>query len=351
MNLQGSLDAFSLPDIFQLLTATRKTGALHLYVGTKDGVVWFADGTVNGASSDGARQSLARRLVGAGAVPDDALHAAVERAAGDEGIGVVRALLDGGAVAADVVTAAAREHTVDAVFDLLRWAEGDFAFTAAEPNPDDVGLRLSVEEILHETEVRGTEWERLSRLVPTTDAVLRIPATPPTDFGVRPEEWALMALVDGRRSIRELIELTGSVRFTVITRLAGLIERGLLVTGDRDDDPAAALARRQAILARLEAPAEEPFDEALADALTGPAEDDALLPDGDDLLAGGSIVPPRPEPFLPSRRAEFAEGSAGQPSTGGGVALAEPQVRPVLERDPAITRSLMLRLIAGVRGL
>ena len=30
MRLEGSLDAFSLPDIFQLLSFTRKTGGLHL---------------------------------------------------------------------------------------------------------------------------------------------------------------------------------------------------------------------------------------------------------------------------------------------------------------------------------
>ena len=30
MRLEGTLDAFSLPDIFQLLSFTKKTGALHL---------------------------------------------------------------------------------------------------------------------------------------------------------------------------------------------------------------------------------------------------------------------------------------------------------------------------------
>ncbi len=30
MKLEGTLDAFSLPDIFQLLSFTKKTGTLHL---------------------------------------------------------------------------------------------------------------------------------------------------------------------------------------------------------------------------------------------------------------------------------------------------------------------------------
>ena len=30
MKLEGSLDAFSLPDVFQLLSLTKKSGGLHL---------------------------------------------------------------------------------------------------------------------------------------------------------------------------------------------------------------------------------------------------------------------------------------------------------------------------------
>ena len=81
MRLEGTLDAFSLPDIFQLLSFTKKTGALHLRRGDVHGVVHFAAGAVTGASADQGRQALGRRLVGAGHVSDDALTQAVERAA------------------------------------------------------------------------------------------------------------------------------------------------------------------------------------------------------------------------------------------------------------------------------
>ena len=87
MKLEGSLDAFSLPDIFQLLSFTKKTGGLHLASDGADGVVFFAAGQVTGASADSSRQPLARRLVGSGAVTDDALVAAVDAVARGEGVG------------------------------------------------------------------------------------------------------------------------------------------------------------------------------------------------------------------------------------------------------------------------
>ena len=92
------------------------------------------------------------------------------------------------------------------------------------------------------------------------------------------------------------------------------------------------------------------------------------------------VVPPRPEPFLPGRRPEHPEpvepvapamhqspifSSTARTSLGGGsmtegataralsepAVMAEPTPDGVIERDPGVNRSLLLRLIAGVRGL
>src|SRR5207253_5133704 len=81
MRLEGTLYAFSLPDIFQLLSFTKKTGTLHLRRdgGQAHGVVHLRDGAVTGARSDARRQSLGRRIVGAGLVDDKMLAAAVAR--------------------------------------------------------------------------------------------------------------------------------------------------------------------------------------------------------------------------------------------------------------------------------
>src|SRR6188474_24583 len=154
MKLEGSLDAFSLPDIFQLLSFTKKSGGLHLAQAGSDGVVFFAAGLVTGASADSSRQPLARRIVGSGAVSDEALSAAVEAVSSGEGLGVVRALLESGAVDADLLRQAAQDQSTDAIFDLLRWQEGDFAFVMDETNPDDVGVTVAIDTVLAEAEAR-----------------------------------------------------------------------------------------------------------------------------------------------------------------------------------------------------
>ena len=409
MKLEGSLDAFSLPDIFQLLSFTKKTGGLHLVSAategaeSRDGVVFFATGQVTGASADSSRQPLARRLVGSGAVDDDALATAVAAASAGDGVGVVRALRDAGAVDADLLRQAATDQTVDAVFDLLRWREGDFAFVLDEANPDEVGVSLSVESVLADAEARRSSWESVSLVVPSPSTVLAMPVVLTADPSVTRDEWALLSLVDGRRSVAELVDLTGSGQYAVVSTLAALVQRGLLeVRDDADGDHVSVVLRRQALLAPLEAfapkvtapeqaadvPAETPSAQ-VDDASQPPAQDAPAAepeeepqqgepelvtasagPNGMEMLGGahvpGDVVPPRPEPFLPRRQVDFDD--AGAPTVrpvhvqaGAGNSVGDvvgatatapnPDAQSVIERDPSINRSLMLRLIAGVRGL
>jgi hypothetical protein len=435
VKLEGSIDAFSLPDIFQLLSFTKKTGGLHLAHEGADGVVFFTGGQVTGASSDSSRQPLARRLVGSGTVSDEALSAAVDAASAGDGVGVVRALLEHQAVDAELLRRAATDQSVDAVFDLLRWESGDFAFVMDEANPDDVGVTLAVETVLEDAESRRGSWEAVSQLVPSAAAVLAMPVVLAADPQVTREEWALLALVDGRRSVADLVDLTGSGQYAVVSTLAALVGRGLLevrpAPGDQADvdaeDHVAVVVRRQKLLAVLEgepfvptpaallepdpietvapdvvapevpAPADpvepattlasvesdvEPESREIADSASedehdGDAEDErelATASTGTELSSrlGGAhvphdVVPPRPEPFLPRRQAEFGEPTgvpasrpmsvqAGPSATLGDVVGAtatapDPQAASVIERDPNVNRSLMLRLIAGVRGL
>jgi hypothetical protein len=62
---------------------------------------------------------------------------------------------------------------------------------------------------------------------------------------------------------------------------------------------------------------------------------------GDD-----AVTPQRPEPFLPPRRPEHPEPMAAV--AGGGATAA---LSAAIERDPSVNKSMLLRLIAGVRGL
>ncbi len=311
MKLEGSLDAFSLPDMFQLLSFTKKTGGLHLAHDGSDGVVYFTGGQITGASAESSRQPLARRLVGSGTLTDEALTSAVDAATNGEGLGIVRALLEQGAVDADLLRRAATDQSVDAVFDLLRWRDGDFAFVMDEANPDDVGVALAVETVLTDTEARRSTWETVSQVVPSPRAVLVMPVVLPADPQVSREEWSLLALVDGRRSVTELVDLTGSGQYAVVSTLAALVQRGLLEVRDESaeaDDHVAVVVRRQRLLAPLEDAPFVPVQEAPAGEPAPTAK-----PPVPTSRTGPTSVPAMAAPTTTARQARRATASWPRP--------------------------------------
>ncbi|MDX6224672.1 MAG: hypothetical protein QOE64_1048 [Frankiales bacterium] len=400
MRLEGSLDAFSLPDIFQLLSFTKKTGGLHLRRAAAEssngadavhGVVHFAGGAVTGGSPDLSRLALVRRLVGAGYVDDAGLTDALEAVKADPSLSPIRALLQAGALEEEDLHDVAREQAVDTVYDLLRWPEGDFAFEVDEPDPDSVGLSLPVDEVVTEARARLESWTQLAASVPSPDTVLALPMNPSGEPALSREEWALLALVDGRRTVGDLVTLTGRGQFGVVNALADLLNRGLLVVRGTDDG-VDALLRRQELLAALEgdvttapprrraadrqppaatpeapsapaapAPSRHVSDHDFAAAALAAASGGAPAPrqSAAPARAEEAVIPARPEPFTPRRRPEHPdEVSAGIPSSIGPVIGAtavahDPVTSPsgLIERDPSVNKSLLLRLIAGVRGL
>jgi hypothetical protein len=72
----------------------------------------------------------------------------------------------------DAVRVFVQEQVLDALFEIIRWRYGAFAF-----EPDDVALgqgvplSLSVDDALVEVARRQQEWNELSQVIPDLDSV------------------------------------------------------------------------------------------------------------------------------------------------------------------------------------
>src|SRR5512133_1725294 len=78
MALRGNLKDFSLPDVFQLVQLSGKTGVLRIVGPETDGSIWFRDGDVFFAQSNWRREQLGERLVDAQRITPAALARALE---------------------------------------------------------------------------------------------------------------------------------------------------------------------------------------------------------------------------------------------------------------------------------
>lgn len=336
--LQGTLADFSLADVFQLLALTRKTGVLRLSHDADRGSVFFREGKIYDAVADAGRLTLARRLVGAGLVEPRHLHRALEEQAASRGLGLGRVLLDDGRIDDETLQRFVHEQIQDAVFHLMRWEGGSFSFAV---DGDDHGLErledatLAAEAVVAEGVRRLEEWEEVRRRVPSADTVLAMAATPRGDGSevqIRPAEWRVLTLVDGRRTVQQLVLASGQGEFQTFKVLHGMLASGLLEARETGGDTGPASVDEQAdLLRRLEgSDADEAPSRADAQQRAeagGPAGNGAAVGPAPAVRQRRPDAPtgaPRPRPATPP--------SAGQRVPGTG-SEAE-QRRPAAEERP-----------------
>ncbi|HET7481468.1 MAG TPA: DUF4388 domain-containing protein [Actinomycetota bacterium] len=339
--LKGTLDEFALPDIFRLLSRSRKTGRLDVLRSAGQGSVFFRDGDVYFAESSVSRELLGQKLVKARALTQGELMRALDEQAESGGrLGDLLRARD--SVTAEQLEAALREQVEDAAFDLLRWEMGEFDWTLDATVDAEVELRVSVENLIMEASRRLDEWEIIKRKIPSEDCVVAMAPTPPdgaAQINITPGEWRVLVLVNGSRTVMEIAEGVGGDVFDTMRTLYGLMAAGLIeipgmATTDDDFVSLESLVAEPAATpgapSEVHEPAEPPsfHDEAAA----APAADEIVIEEP----AAAEPMPEEPlaaepmavEPAVDEQPAD--EQSADEEPAAEPVALApEPAPEPV----------------------
>lgn len=233
MALKGSLKDFSLPDLFQLLNFSKKNGTLNLFRGDARGYICFRNGEVFFATTNWKRKSLGAKLVQAGIVTREQVNEALElqkTTARGQRLGQI--LIRLGFLTKEQLEAFVQEQIQDAVFELLRWTEGEFEFQPGVVFPEeDIGLSLNTEELIMEGSRRLDEWNRIEKKIPSLDAIFKMKSMQNREaaqISLTPEEWMILTYVDGERRVRDIVEHSGLGTLQTCKILYGLISAGLL---------------------------------------------------------------------------------------------------------------------------
>lgn len=137
MSLVGRLEDLALPDIFQIISLSKKTGTLIARSRKGTGMVVFKDGQVVQAACDSIRDSLGNILVSQGMVTEDVLSRALALQKNEGGKPLGKILVDIGAIPAQTLESVIRRQIEEIVYDLLGWEEGFFNFELNEIAPKD----------------------------------------------------------------------------------------------------------------------------------------------------------------------------------------------------------------------
>jgi hypothetical protein len=351
--LAGDLEEFTLPDILRFLASACKTGRLALQRAGGAGRIDLTDGRVREASADADRLAIARRLLGAGLVSTDDLTDVLR--GGDSlpsDLELARSLGQAGLVESGTLAEVVREQSLDAVSDLLRWEEGSFRFEGGTPDlrgEQVLDLTVPVDELLAEAHARLGSWRSAAERTGDADGVVTIarPRGERTQVSLPPDGWWLLSLVDGRRTVADLAQLSGQGDYRTRRTLVALIDEGFVDVGGlagpsqverllADHDRLAALERE---LGRARRPADPP--------VSSPPASPPTASNGDATQA------PRPgsdERHLPEAAPLRANGRTTRTAAGGEPGQAAARSAR-LRRDPRLDADLVRRLIDEVESL
>jgi tetratricopeptide (TPR) repeat protein len=242
--IQGSLADVPLPDICQLISLGRKSGCLTVTDRSNFGYVYFEDGRVVYAFVLNRPDRLGELLVKNGVIEPDDLSEAMEEQGRESQKRLGEILVQMEALTGPTLEEWVAVQVQEACFHLFTWDEGTFHFEPDEfPDRDQVLLvALSTDGLLMESARRVDEWSIIEKEVHSLDLIYK--ATRESgDVDLDANQKKLLPLLDGKRTVREVVEESGLVEFETGKAIFELARAGFaksvgerLEPGDEEED-------------------------------------------------------------------------------------------------------------------
>ncbi|MGH8014942.1 MAG: DUF4388 domain-containing protein, partial [Candidatus Zixiibacteriota bacterium] len=231
-DLQGSIEKFTLPEIFQLIATGRKTGTLAVQKDDSIVMIYFKEGNVFYAYGPQQTYHIGQLLKELRVLSAEQLEQAVKvqsESQNSRRLGEI--LISHGFIEKGDLETVVKTQIEELLYSLLSWQTGSFKFYENQhPTEEEITLRISVENVILEGLRRLDEKNMAGETLPDLNDVYTIApseANRPKDVNLPATEWNVMALVDGHRSLREICDLSRQGQDETLVRLARLKLAGI----------------------------------------------------------------------------------------------------------------------------
>jgi hypothetical protein len=232
MALQGELRDFNILEVIQLLGQQGKTGVLRVWGWDKRGGeagIYFAEGRITHATSTQRTQGdlLGERLAKTGVISRDDLYT-VLRSQKKSGRFLGETIVEGGMADEQAVLNALYTQIHELIYEVFRLEAGKFEF---KPIPaagfPRLSVQLNADEVMLNILKMVDEWPEIEKRVPPPTMILQRTKTL-EEHGITLSEDhdAVYRLVDGTKSVQEIVEVSLLGKFATLEILASLLEGG-----------------------------------------------------------------------------------------------------------------------------
>lgn len=216
--VRGNLKNKRFPEVLSQLYRWKATGALLLRRGRIKKIVYLKDGYPIFVKSNLLSECLGRILVREKMITEEECEKSLESlknpAAGGVGKQQGTVLIEQGAISPHNLVFGLQLQLEQKLFDIFGWPDGDYQFNAKIEIPTQaIHLDMSLATIVSEGVRRKfTDQQVHDLLDPFQDLYLGIHPEPShrfQDVPLEADERNLVALIDGRRTMRDVIEKSG----------------------------------------------------------------------------------------------------------------------------------------------
>ena len=241
----GDVAAFPIADFIAFMQQARVSGVLTVSAGGAERSIAFQDGEVRSALSTAPGERIGEVAVRLGYL-SEAQVAEATRSARPLG----KALVDLGFLKPNDLYKCLHEHVAAVFHSVLLSKAGTFTLVDEEPERAAAPLSVSTQSLLMDGIRRIDELSFFRARIPGPGAFLRR-REPTRAVTLRPTENALLALVDGRRTVAEIATAAHLNEFDATKILFHLAEAGYVEAVAAAAVPASAAERVPAIIGGL----------------------------------------------------------------------------------------------------
>jgi CheY-like chemotaxis protein len=235
--LAGDLALISIADVLLLLQDRGYTGTVALSHGRIRLDIYLGQGRIDFASAHGVPDEflLGRFLVSGGHVAEDILTKVIDDRKSEGSKELLGAYLCArGLLSTVALRKAMAKQTAALLFESLRWSTGHFSFRVQAELPSmarDAGLGLAVDGLILEGLRRVEEWRVIEQEIGDFDMTFVRNEDKLATFGrgqLLREEAAVADLVNGRNTVRDLIQVSKMGSYDVTQILFRLLRSKLI---------------------------------------------------------------------------------------------------------------------------
>jgi hypothetical protein len=212
--LEGDLACFEVPDLLTFLHQGQRSGVLSMERPDQETKLYLRAGNPVFAASTRDDLRLGALLVRHGKVSQEVIDEALLHQT-TRGPRLGRLLVVTGQITEAELASFLKVQVSEVVFETFGWATGSFTFwERIPPPPSAVTLEMEIENLLLEGIRRVDVRPRLSELFPDLTMAVEVAVNPDRvkhTVTLTPEEWNVLFLLDGRRSLGEICRLAGDV--------------------------------------------------------------------------------------------------------------------------------------------